>query len=313
MHLHWWKWPQIAKGTLTWIPPLDAWRKRHLATGGTNSARYCYSVWLRHLVTLKRSGFDINGARIGELGPGESVGTGLAALLSGAAYYVGLDVVAFPSRNAVTIFEELVNLYRTKAPIPDDTEFPKVKPTLGSYEFPDHLMDWPGFDERVGQIRREIKDGLQNCRVLRYHAPWTSVTDIAPGSLDLIFSQAVLEYVPVEEVYNATSAWLKEGRYASHVIDLSAHYLSPFVNGHWAYSDWQWRLACGRREASLNREPLSTHLGCANKYGFEILSLQKDSTMNALKPEQLSARFRSLDAEDLQTRLAALILRKIAK
>jgi hypothetical protein len=313
MHLQWWKWPQIAKGALTWIPPLDAWRKRRLSTGGTDNPRYCYSVWLRHLVTLKRCGFDAKGARNAELGHGDSIGTRLAALLSGAAYYVGLDVVAFLPRNAGAIFEHLVKLYRAKAPIPDDTEFPRVGPKIGSYEFPDHVMDWSGFEDRVSQIRKEIREGLQNGRMVSYHAPWTSVGDVASRTLDLVFSQAVLEYAPVNEAYTAMSAWLKEGRYASHVIDLSAHYLSPFSNGHWAYSDWEWRLACGRREASLNREPLSTHLACASKHGFEILLLHKNSATNGLKPEQLSVRFRTLDADDLQTRGATLVLRKIAK
>src|SRR5262245_7538083 len=143
-----WKWPQIAKGTLTWIPPLNALRKRRLATGGTNNPRYCYSVWLRHLVTLHRCGFDISGASIGELGPGESIGTGLAALLSGATSYVGLDVVAFYPKNALDIFEELVRLYRSKAGIPEDREFARVKPKLDSYEFPDHLIDWTGFEKK---------------------------------------------------------------------------------------------------------------------------------------------------------------------
>ena len=261
-------------------------------------------------MTLKRCGFDAKGARIAELGPGDSIGTGLAALLSGAYYYVGLDVVAFLPRNVEAIFESLVNLYRARAPIPDDTEFPRVEPKLESYEFPDYAIELPGFEDRVNQIRKEIKQGLQNGRMVRYHAPWTTVDGIAPRSLDLVFSQAVLEYVPVDEAYTAMSVWLRKGQYASHVIDLSAYYLSPFSNGHLAYSNWEWRLACGRREAVLNREPLSTHLGCASKYGCDIVALHKNSTMSGLKPEQLSVRYRTLSAEDLQTRRATLVLRK---
>src|SRR2546426_12622447 len=79
-----WKLPHVVKGMLTWIPPIDALRQRRASTGGTNNPRYCYSVWLRHLVTLLPFGFQIKGARIAELGPGDSIGVGLAALLSGA-------------------------------------------------------------------------------------------------------------------------------------------------------------------------------------------------------------------------------------
>jgi hypothetical protein len=310
MRLQSWKWPQIAKGALTWVPPLNTWRKRRLSTGGTDNPRYCYAVWLRHLVTLNRWGFDVRSARVAELGPGESTGTGFAALLSGAASYTGLDVVAFFPRNAEEIFETLVKLFREKAPIPNDDEFPRVKPRIESYEFPDHLIEWPGFNDRVQQLRAEIKAGLHSGPMMSYHAPWTSVEDILPGSLDLVFSQAVLEYVPIHKAYGAMSTWLKSESYASHVIDLSAHYLSPYSNGHWAYSDWQWYLANGKREASLNREPLSTHVTCANTNGFEVIWLHKDRTTKGLRSDELSARYRSMDTGDLETRGATIILKK---
>jgi len=75
----------MLKGALTWVPPLNALRLRRAATGGSDSSRYCYSVWLRHLRTLDSHGFRVKGAHVGELGPGDSIGIGLASLLSGAA------------------------------------------------------------------------------------------------------------------------------------------------------------------------------------------------------------------------------------
>ena len=135
-----WKVPPIIKGMLTYVPVLNAWRKHHATSGGTDSSRYCYSVWLRHLTTLYRYGFKISGARVGELGPGDSIGIGLAALLSGATRYVGLDIVPFSAKaDLETIFEELVQLYSRREPIPDHNEFPRVRPRLESYEFPNHL------------------------------------------------------------------------------------------------------------------------------------------------------------------------------
>src|SRR5689334_3926898 len=59
-------------------------RKRHLGTGGSSSARYCYSVWLRHLSMAARLGLNTDPKDVAELGPGHSIGVGLAALLSGA-------------------------------------------------------------------------------------------------------------------------------------------------------------------------------------------------------------------------------------
>lgn len=310
--IQFWKLSHMVKGALTWLPMLNAWRSRRAATGGSDSPRYCYSVWLRHLVTLNSYGFRIAGAHVGELGPGDSIGIGLAALLSGAARYVGLDIVPFSAKaNLETILDELAQLYSRGERIPDNGEFPLIRPRLDSYEFPSHLINVSDCAARANAIREELKAGPNGSRVIKYQAPWTSPSDVALASLDLIFSQAVLEHVDsLPETYQAMSAWLKPGGYASHVIDFSAHYLSPHWNGHWAYSDREWRLVRGRREFLLNREPLSVHLSCAEKACFEVLLLGRDYEAAGVCRTTLSQRFRSLDPEDFRTRGARLILRK---
>jgi len=234
-----WKLRHIAKGTLTWVPALNRLRLKKVSTGGTNSARYCYAVWLRHLVMLNYQGFKINGTHIGELGPGDSIDTGLAALLSGAASYVGLDVFPFSvNANLDLILDELVELFSRREPIPDNDEFPRIRPALKTYKFSDQAVEWESFDNRVDRIRAELKNGLEDSQYVRYRAPWSSVEDIERSSLDLLFSQAVLEYAdPLENAYQAMSLWIKPGGYASHRISFSATYLSPFWNGHWAYAE----------------------------------------------------------------------------
>jgi hypothetical protein len=261
---------------------------------------------------LNRYGFKLNEAWVGELGPGDSVGIGLAALLSGATQYIGLDIVPFSAKaDLETIFEELVQLYSQREPIPDQDEFPRVRPRLDSYEFPDSLVDWANFPDRVENVRLELQAGVGTGHLVDYRAPWTSSTEIAPASLDLIFSQAVLEHVDdLAETYTAMSVWLKPGGYASHIIDFTAHGLSPFWNGHWAYSDRQWQWVRGRREYLLNRQPVSVHLACASRAGFEIIHVHKDYGDSGLDPYALSKHFQVLDGEDLRTRGAVLILCK---
>jgi hypothetical protein len=261
-------------------------------------------------MTLLPYGFQIKGASVGELGPGDSIGTGLAALLSGAEHYIGLDMLPLSGKaNLESIFDELVRLYSRKERIPDNSEFPRIRPQLHSYEFPDHAIEWTRLGERVERIRSEIRKGPEHGRMIRYQAPWTSIDDVTAKSLDLVFSQAVLEYVTsLDEVYRAMSMWLKVGGYSSHVIDLSAHDLSPFWNGHWAYSDREWRMARGRREIFLNREPLSTYLACGKKFGFEILLVKKNYRNDGLETAQLLPCYQVLDAEDLQTRGAVMVL-----
>src|SRR3981081_1310518 len=82
-------------GMATYVPGLRGQTGRR--TGGTVSARYCYSVWSRHLSILQRSGLPTTFKTMVELGPGDSLGIGLAALLSGVERYIALDVVQHAS------------------------------------------------------------------------------------------------------------------------------------------------------------------------------------------------------------------------
>jgi len=261
---------------------------------------------------LSDHGFEIAEAQIGELGPGDSVGIGLAALLSGASRYVGLDIVPFSMRSDIeVVYEELVELYSRRASIPDHNEFPGVRPRLASYKHPEHIVQWSGFEQRVDRIRTEIKSGLNAGGVVTYKVPWTSPADIDSGSLDLVFSQAVLEHVDsLKETYEAMFCWLKPGGYGSHVVDFSAHHLSPHWNGHWAYSESEWRLVRGQREFLLNRCPLSVHVRCAEQVGFDIIRLEKTYNENGLPPVVLAQQFQTMNNEDLRIQGAVMILRK---
>lgn len=80
-----------------------------------HSARYCYSVWLRHLAVVFKNGFTSYPRTIAELGPGSSIGVGLAGLVGGAEQYYSLDVVehATNERNR-EVFLELVTLFKNR-------------------------------------------------------------------------------------------------------------------------------------------------------------------------------------------------------
>lgn len=307
-----WKARHLASGMSTWVPILNAWRQRHASTGGSDSARYCYSVWFRHLTRLDRYGFKVNGAHIGELGPGDSLGIGMASLLSGSARYVGLDIVPYSARADLgKMLDELLGMYLKEERVPDDKEFPFVRPRIDSFEFPDHIVDRKNVSTIAEAIRNQLWDGLKSGDLLGYRVPWMSLPQIEEASLDLIFSQAVLEHVDsLEETYRAMFAWLKPGGYASHVIDFRAHGRSPFWNGHWAYSDWQWKWVRGKREFLLNREPLSTHLLLAKKVGFELLLTERNQGHHGLEVSALAPRFRRMDTADAQTSGVFLILQK---
>jgi hypothetical protein len=307
-----WKLPHLLKGTLTYVPLLNAWRLRRGSTGGSNSARYCYAVWLRHLVVLARHGFAVSGTVVAELGPGDSIGTGLAALLSGADRYVGLDVMPYSAHaNLEGILAELADLYSAKEAIPGHDAFPRIRPRLACYDFPSPLVASESLPEKLARIRSDLGAGTLRGDCVSYHAPWTSVMAVAPGSLDLIFSQAVLQYVDdLAETYRTMFAWLKPGGYCSHSTGLGAVDLSPYWNGHWAYTDREWRMVRGRREWIINREPLSSHVSHARHAGFEVLSVDREYDGGGLPVTALTPRFQTLAPEDLRTRGVMLILQK---
>jgi hypothetical protein len=86
--------------------------------------------------------------------------------------------------------------------------------------------------------------------------------------------------------------------------------MSPYWNGHWAYSDGEWRVARGRREYCLNRQPLSVHVRLAREAGFEVLHRDVQLEVTGLSPEQLAPSFSRLDDEDRHASGAMMVLRK---
>jgi SAM-dependent methyltransferase len=271
-------------------------------------------VWLRHLVAANQYA-AITGVpeSVAEIGPGDSIGSGLAALLSGVRRYSAVDAVRYASAAGnIAVFDQLVELFAARADIPDEAEFPLVSPKLSSYAFPRHLIT----DEvlrrslaptRISAIRDAI--GTDQPRqagaeyvTLAYVAPWTRVDILPPSCFDMIYSQAVLEHVDQpEELYQAMYLWLKPGGCMSHDIDLSHHGIGPFWNSHWSYSDWAWRIIRGRRKWLLNRWPHSWHVDAVKNSGFTLIADIPSRTTSGISRSNLAERFRAISDDDLVT------------
>jgi len=178
----------IVKGMLTFIPGWQ-WIRRSEG-GGASSARYCYSVWLRHRILAAKYGFISQPETVAELGPGDSIGTGLAALLSGCKVYLAFDRVPFTAlEKNLKIFDELVELFRQRTPIPDDAEFPNLYPRLDHYGFPVDLFSDGRLKEALEEHRiRAIREtlltrDLETKRIIsiRYAAPWVTKNNVDPN------------------------------------------------------------------------------------------------------------------------------------
>jgi predicted SAM-dependent methyltransferase len=296
----------LAAGIASFIPGMDKVVSK--GTGGTDSARYCYSVWLRHLKMAAGHGLQNIPNTVAELGPGDSLGIGIAALLSGVQKYLAFDIVehANISRN-MKVFEELVELFRNRQDIPGKEEFPLVKPYMDSYEFPsgilpDNWLNQSLSEHRIETIRKSILDPTNECSLISYRAPWSDQGVVVRESVDMIYSQAVLEHIDdLQSTYESMYLWLKPEGFMSHQIDFKSHGTSTEWNGHWTYSEFVWKLIRGKRPYLLNRAPYSVHARLHEAEGFDIVFEKKVKSESNINRERLASQFKTLSDDDFTT------------
>ena len=296
---------QLLFGLATFVPVLGI---RPAAPGGdTQSSRYCYSVWLRHLVMAHRSGLNTNPEIVSELGPGNSLGIGLAALICGADYCYALDVESHTEISAnVAVFDELCELFSKRTPIPDDDEFPAMKPRIDNYAFPAEILSEDRLvkvlsPNRLTGIRQALINPGENSPI-QYQAPWDDPRIIRPHCVDMIFSQAVLEHVDdLQTTYAAMVRWLKPDGFVSHQIDFKCHGWANEWNGHWRYPELVWRILRGKRTFAINRQPHSQHVAALQANGFELKCDQTTTMASSYKISDLAPMFRFMSEQDLVT------------
>ena len=286
-------------------------------------ARYCYTVWLRHLSILYKNGFTKMPNTIAELGPGDSIGTGLAGLVCGSKKFYALDVVKHTNiKNNISVFDELVTLFAKRSAMPDDNEFPRVLPRLASYNFPSEIFTNNNLEKlldksRIQCLRNELVDMEKQKNSIQYMCPWNDPKIIENDSVDMVFSQAVLEHVKdLKHTYDAMYKWVKKGGCISNQIDFESHGLSDEWNGHWSFSDLTWKLIKGNRPYLINREPISKHLEAAQDAGFEIIlvlpvkTFPSDTYTGTMERDKLAKKFRNMSEEDFTTTSAYILARK---
>ena len=259
----------------------------------------------------QKSGLPTRLDTVAELGPGESLGTGLAALLSGAHRYYALDVVPHSETSQnLAILDELVELFQRREDIPDNAEFPSVKPIIDSYAFPRNILSEELLEnalhwERIASLRKDILAAevrSEQSSQITYFVSWNDSKVIKDCSIDMVYSQACMEHVDdLQITYQALYRWLKPGGFMSHEIDFRSHRTTREWNGHWAYSDLVWRLIRGARPYFLNRQPLSTHLEHMLYAGFQIVSENRYTRTTGIGREELAPRFANISDLDLAT------------
>ena len=157
-----------------------------------------------------------------------------------------------------------------------------------------------------------ISNAIDKNSSINYISPWFEPNVIRDETVDMIYSQAVLEHVnDLEHTYQSLFQWLKKGGYMSHQIDFKSHRLTDEWNGHLSYSDFTWKLIRGNRPYLLNRMLLSTHTKLLQKTGFKVISITPVRGIGGLARHQLSKRYRNIPEEDFITSSAHIISKKI--
>jgi hypothetical protein len=303
----------IFEGFLTFLPGLKNLLDKK--TGGNNSAKYCYSVWLRHyskiFQTMKR---DLPCSHVAELGPGDSLGAGIAALFSGCESYTAIDAVQhFNTETNLAVLHDIYELFQLKHPIPGPDEFPLVKPLITTYAFPSfHISNSKHISvEYKKKIIKTLKNFNQSSSPISFLPAHSIESHNNASKFDLIFSQAVLEHVDdLPRTYAMCNNLIKLGGLMSHTIDFKCHGVSSEWNGHWTYSPFLWRVLLGRRAYFINRKPLSYHLKQLDAHGFDIILLEIFHQHSIVTRNDLAKEFRSLTEEDLQTSGAYILAQK---
>jgi SAM-dependent methyltransferase len=311
----------ILKGLATYVvsPNSKARGLLHRAPhGGGRSAKYCYGVWLKHAVLLGEQGCTPNAGHIAEFGPGESLGVGLAALLSGAQTYSAFDAVAVASfDHSSELLDDLAQLLSKRA----------GRPTRGWPNF-DHLLDENFFPsgiladnaleaslrpQRIAALRDAL-DALargEPSSLIRYQAPWNA-TAVMDGTIDVIFSHSVLQYVEdLDAFYSECRRWLKPDGWMSHHIDLSSMNVTRVWNAHWSYSPRLWKTVRGARPFFLTARTSSDHVAAMQRNGFRLCKVDR-AMEQGIARQQLSEDRRGMSDEDLDCKSMFAIAQKVA-
>jgi hypothetical protein len=284
-------------------------------------AESSYGIWLKHLVLSYRHRLHPVPKIVVELGPGLSLGAGLAALICGAERYIALDAVRFADLGKILpVFDRLVTMLTNRERPGNATGFPSYDSFLDDKGFPllafranhlDKMLEHTRITRLRDEMARFVRSGGQASERIAYLAPWhiDEVPDL--GKADFLFSHVVLQHVQsTQKIWAEIDRMMCSGGVCSHQIGFDSHGTSPVWNGHWTYPESLWRIALGRKVFLINREPLSNHLGAAQQCGLTPIETLRLTDSTGTARASLAPRWKDLSNDDLHTRGALILARK---
>ncbi|MDX2053516.1 MAG: methyltransferase domain-containing protein [Polyangiaceae bacterium] len=281
----------VVKGLSTHVP------RPRKSGGSTAQPRYCYAVWGRHLSALREMGCTLANAKVLELGPGNSLGSSVCALLTLAREAHGLDLYPVGHHGSeIAMLGELSAMFERKEALPGREEFPNLRPHLEDLTLPEHEPT-----RRVEPVELE--------RRLRYHVGKIQDFD-GDNNFDLIFSQATLQHIEdLEGYFQAFHRLLTKGGWMSHQVDFSSLETATRWNGHWFYPAPLWRVMRGKY-CLTNRRPLSYYVALAERSGFRLAGMLPNLDRTGYPYQARRGWCLNFTQADFETRGAMLVWQK---
>ena len=291
----------VVRGLASCVPGWYSWNLRRRTLRTANPA-YCYSWWIRHISLLELSGHRPVLQTVAELGPGGSLGVGLASLLSGANTYYARDIVRYSEVElSLRMLDGLIELFRKRTPVVLSYAEPNERPVFPSNLLTSDVLERSLNAERIADIRRALTaaDGRSGPITIQYTVPWSDPAVVRKGEVDLIISTSVLEHVDdLAGTYGAFAQWLRPDGLMSHSVDFRSHFNTSAWNSHWEYPEAVWKLVVGRKPFLINRQPCSPHVAQMKANGFEV-TRESRKRERGLPASKLARRWRGMDGDDI--------------
>ena len=281
-----WQAKLLAKILAGLLPvPYATWRRLTLFRHGQmQSPVYALAVFRHHLETAQ---FELEpGATVLELGPGDSVFSALVAAAYGAERTVLVDVGDFVDRNVAACHAAADWLAAQGALVPGQ-------------------QGWRTFGDVLATCRAQLlTKGIESLRAL------------PSGSVDFVWSQAVLEHVPLEEVVPQALELrriLKPAGVVSHRVDLTDHLSGGLESLRFGSRLWESSLI--RRSGTYTNRLRPSQLCAAYEAaGFAVSFVGVEEWERPpIRSEVLADAYRRLNEQDLLVRALDFVARPVAE
>lgn len=249
--------------------------------GAMDTSEYAISIFNEHLYKTGMTGL-LTGKTILELGPGDSISTAVLAAT-----------------------------YNAKAVLVDAGQF--VKSNLVPYKLLVETLEKKGLATPELSMVKNIDDILYVCDATYLTNGLQSLKQIDANSVDIIFSQAVLEHVRLSEFQDTLYEFfriLKPNGICSHQVDLRDHLGGALNNLRFSNKVWESNFFA-KSGFYTNRIRYSQMLKLSKQAGFQVKT-NIISRWNSLPTPRykIEKDFRSLTDDDLLVSVFDIILQK---